>query len=125
MSQALRHNRKSTDEQILRLNAIGLSMATIAKRMNCHHTCISVRLLSLRVAPADTRRAFMEDVCRDLSAAQESALADLLLVPDPHNPTPIKQYVRELVLRDLNQRQSASVPPLPLTPDQTEMILDA
>ena len=62
MSTVYRPNRKATDADIIRLNSVGLSLSTIAGLFGCHPATISLRLKALNVAPADTRRSFMEDV---------------------------------------------------------------
>ena len=95
MSSVYRTNRKATDADIIRLNSVGLSLATIAKLLGCHPTTITMRLRQLKIAPADTRRTFMEDVFVDLSTAQQDWLADQL---GPH--ISIKDYVRNLLVKD-------------------------
>ena len=64
MSKVFRSNRKATDEDIIRMNAVGLSLATIAKTLGVHPTTVTLRLRSLNIEPADTRRTFMENVLR-------------------------------------------------------------
>jgi AcrR family transcriptional regulator len=78
MSDVYRANRKATDADILRLNTVGLSLATIARALGCHPTTITLRLKSLKVAPADTRRAFMEDVFLSLSEPEQEWFADTI-----------------------------------------------
>ncbi|AHI60109.1 hypothetical protein FROZEN_51 [Erwinia phage vB_EamP_Frozen] len=94
MSQVFRPNRKATDGDIIRLNSVGLSLSTIAKVLDCHPTTITLRLKSLNIAPADTRRTFMEDVFTSLSQNQQEWLADQL---GPH--ISIKDFVRNLLVR--------------------------
>jgi hypothetical protein len=60
MSAALRTNRKASDEDIIRLNSVGLSLATIANELNCHPTTITLRLKALGIEPADTRRSIRD-----------------------------------------------------------------
>ena len=62
MSTVLRRNRKGSDRDITRLNSLGFSLSKIGERLSCHPTSITLRLKSLKIAPADTRRAFMEDI---------------------------------------------------------------
>lgn len=93
MSTVLRVNRKTHDADIVRLNSVGMSLATIAKNLGCHPTTITARLHSLNVKPADTRRSFMEDVVTSLTAEQAEWLADQL---GPH--TSIKDYVKNLIV---------------------------
>ena len=102
MSNVLRRNRKGSDEDITRLNRLGLSLATIAKKLDCHPTSVTLRLKSLNVPPANTRRAFMEDIYNSLPTAVQDALEERLLVDG--KPVSIKEHVRELIIQDaLNQ----------------------
>lgn len=78
MSQVYRVNRKATDEDVIRLNSVGLSLATVAKVIGCHPTTVTLRLKRLGVEPADTRRTFMEDVFLRLTPDQQEWLADEL-----------------------------------------------
>lgn len=94
MSSVFRSNRKATDADIIRLNSVGLSLYTIANLLNCHHTTVTQRLKSLNIPPADTRRAFMEDVLSNLSVAQMDWLADQL---GPH--LSIKQFITNLLVK--------------------------
>lgn len=93
MSQANRPNRKASDQDIIKLNSVGLSLGTIGGQLDCHPTTITLRLKALGVAPADTRRAFMEDVYNGLSSDQQEWLADQL---GPH--LSIKDFVKSLLV---------------------------
>lgn len=95
MSGANRVNRKASDADIVRLNSLGLSLATIGKKLNCHPTTITLRLRALNIEPADTRRTFMEDVILSFSEKQQDQLANKL---GPH--LSIKDYVRNLIAKD-------------------------
>ena len=95
MSNVFRPNRKATDEDIIRLNSVGLSLSTIAKLLDCHPTTVTLRLKSLNISPADTRRTFMEDVFIGLTTAQQDWLADQL-----GSHLPIKDYVRHLLVKE-------------------------
>lgn len=95
MSNVYRSNRKGSDEEIIRLNSVGLSLSTIAKVLDCHPTTVTLRLRSLNIKPADTRRTFMEDVFTSLSNDQQEWLADQL---GPH--IPVKDFVRNLVVKE-------------------------
>lgn len=94
MSTAYRVNRKATDGDIVRLNSVGLSLATIARLLGCHPTTVTLRLKSLGVEPSDTRRTFMEDVFVQLDTDQQEWLADLLETKN----ISIKTYVRRLLV---------------------------
>jgi hypothetical protein len=83
------------DQNIIRLNSVGLSLGTIGKLVGCHATTVTLRLKELNVQPADTRRAFMEDIVKSMSEDQLEWLADQL------GPTiSIKDYIRNLLVKD-------------------------
>lgn len=92
MSNVYRSNRKATDADIIRMNSVGLSLATIARILDCHPTTITLRLRSLKIPPADTRRTFMEDIFVQLEPKQQEWLADQV-----SSGMPIKDYVRDLI----------------------------
>lgn len=100
MSSVLRTNRKATDYEIIRLNSVGLSLATVGKILNCHPTTIKIRLDQLNIPPSDTRRAFMEDVLSGLSTNQMDWLADQL---GPH--ISVKDYVRNLLVKEFMNKE--------------------
>jgi hypothetical protein len=93
MSTANRPNRKASDTDIIRLNSVGLSLSTIAKVLDVHPTTVTLRLKHLNIEPADTRRAFMEDIVKTISEEQAEWLADQL---GPHMP--IKTFITNLVV---------------------------
>lgn len=95
MSSANRPNRKANDDDIIRLNSVGLSLSTIANLLNCHPTTITIRLSQLKIDPADTRRTFMEDIYNSLSPDQQKWLADQL---GPHYS--VKDFIKNLLLKD-------------------------
>lgn len=93
MSKVFRANRKASDDDIIRLNSVGLSLATIASVLGCHPTTITLRLKALGIDPADTRRTFMEDIFVTLTEPQQEWLADQL------GPgISIKNYVKNLIV---------------------------
>ena len=92
MSTVYRANRKATDADIIRLNSVGLSLATIARALDCHPTTITLRLRSLKIPPADTRRSFMEDIFLTLTMEQQEWLADQV------ETTAVKNYVKQLII---------------------------
>ena len=105
MSTVLRRNRKASDRDIVRLNNLGLSLAAIGKRLNCHPTSITLRLKSLKIDSTDTRHSFMEDILNNLPTAHQDILADLL---ETNNDISIKTYISDLIAADLKSRE---VPP--------------
>lgn len=95
MSNANRVNRKATDADIIRLNSVGLSLTTIGRLLSCHPTTITLRLQSLGIPPADTRRAFMEDVFIRLSDDEREWLADQL-----SSTVSVKDFVELLIKQE-------------------------
>lgn len=95
MTTVYRVNRKASDQDIIKMNSVGLSLSTIAKAFDCHPTTITLRLKSLGIPPADTRRTFMEDVFLSLNVDEQEWLADKV------NPSlTIKDFVKELIQKD-------------------------
>jgi IS30 family transposase len=88
-------NRKASDEDIIRLNSVGLSLATIAEKLGCHTSTITQRLRSLNINPADTRRAFMEDIYTNMPSEQQAWLESQL---GAH--IPIKNYIKNLLVKE-------------------------
>lgn len=88
------------DQDIIRLNSVGLSLNTIGKTIGCHPTTVTQRLKELKVQPADTRRAFMEDIVRSMSEEQLDWLASQL---GPH--VSIKDYIRNLLVEKFVEAQ--------------------
>lgn len=106
MSNVHRVNRKASDADILRLNSVGLSLGTIAAQLGTHPTTITIRLRSLKVPPADTRRTFMEDVFKTLSSAEQEWLADQL------GPSiSIKSYVSNLLKKEYMRAKNQGTKP--------------
>jgi hypothetical protein len=104
MSTVFRANRKANDADIIRLNSVGLSLATIARVLGCHPTTITQRLKSLGIPPADTRRSFMEDVFLTLSTDQQEWLANQL-----NSELSVKEFVRALLVQAYNQHNEPKV----------------
>jgi IS30 family transposase len=93
VTSAYRANRKAEDEDIVRLNSVGLSLGKIAKTLDCHPTTITLRLKDMGIQPADTRRAFMESIYESMTPRQREWLENQL------GPThTIKDYVRNLLI---------------------------
>ena len=92
MSDVFRANRKATDADIIRLNSVGLSLATIANALQVHPTTVTLRLKALHIPPADTRRSFMEDIFLQLHPHEQEWLADQL------GPTmSVKEFVKQTI----------------------------
>ena len=99
------YKRKADDKRIRELNSVGLSLTGIAERLDVHHTTISGRLKAMGLAPADTRRAFMEDVFESLAPAQQEWLIDQL---GPGYS--IKDFVRSLLIQAYLNRPKPEAP---------------
>lgn len=95
MSSVRYSRRKASDEDIIKLNSLGLSLTTIGKILGCHPTAVTNRLKTLGIEPADTRRSFMEEVLNHLNDSQKEWLADQL---GPHHT--IKDYIRSLLVKE-------------------------
>lgn len=93
MTTKFRSNRKASDHDIIRLNSVGMSLRGIARMLGCNPSTITLRLKSLGVPPADTRRAFMEDIFIELTTIQQDWIADQL---GPH--LSIKDFVHNLLV---------------------------
>lgn len=59
--------KKAPTQEVLLDNAMGMSLTTIAYKYDVAPSSIAQRLRQLEVAPADTRRAFMDFVLSSLS----------------------------------------------------------
>ncbi|MFP3556393.1 hypothetical protein [Paraburkholderia sp. SIMBA_054] len=103
MSNVYRANRKASDADIIRLNSVGLSLSTIAKQLDCHPTTITLRLKALNIAPADTRRTFMEDIFLSLSPQQQNWLVEQL---GPH--ISVKDFMRNLLVKEFLSKSNGN-----------------
>lgn len=113
MSNVFRRNRKGTDEEIVRLNSLGLSLSTIGKELHCHPTSVTLRLQSLGIPPADTRRAFMEYIFNNMPQGYRDSIANILAGDDPLHPRSICDHIRDLLMKDVEDRQAALPSPQP------------
>lgn len=95
MSSANRPNRKASDADIIELNSLGYSLGYIAQKLGTHPTTITLRLKSLGIKPADTRRCFMEDVLIDFADSQKEWLTNQL---GAH--VNIKDFVKSLLVKE-------------------------
>lgn len=99
--------RKADDLQIIGLNSVGLSLSRISRELGIHHTTVTHRLKTLNIAPADTRRAFMESIFDNLSLPQQEWLISQL--GSSHT---IKDLVRSLLVKEfVNQSQKLVTSP--------------
>lgn len=86
-------HRTYMDYQIGRLNAVGLSLATISDLMGCHPSTVTNRLKSMELKPLDSRRSFMEDIIKNMPDPQQEWLIEHLEIQDMN----ISEYIRDLL----------------------------
>ena len=103
MARPRRTKKTIPDSDLVRLNSLGFSLATIGSSLGCHPTTVTLRLKDLGVAPADTRRTFMEDVLMKMPPAQLEWVETQL---GPHYS--IKDYVRSLITNAYLKQKNAS-----------------
>ncbi len=89
------YKRKADDNQIIELNSIGLSLSGIGERLDIHPTTVAQRLKVLGIDPADTRRAFMEDIFEKLTLQQQDWLTSQLSAGRS-----VKDFVRLLIVNE-------------------------
>lgn len=110
MARARRTKKTIPDSDLVRLNSLGFSLATIGSSLGCHPTTVTLRLKDIGVVPADTRRTFMEDVLMKMPVAQLEWVEHQL---GPHHS--IKDYVRTLITKAYldykNGNQDQKTPP--------------
>ena len=99
------YKRKADDARIIELNNIGLSLSGIGTQLGIHHTTVSGRLKANGVAPADTRRAFMEDVYQSLAPAQQE-----WLIAQLGPGYSVKDFVRSLLIRAYLVKDKVTTP---------------
>lgn len=94
--------KRASDHEIIGLNSVGLSLSRVAKTLDIHHTTVTHRLKSLGIPPADTRRAFMEEIYDNLSSLQQQWLIEQL--GPAHS---IKDFIRSLIVKEfINRNQN-------------------
>ena len=110
MARTRRTKKTIPDSDLVRLNSLGFSLATIGSSLGCHPTTVTLRLKDIGVVPADTRRTFMEDVLMKMPVAQLEWVEHQL---GPHHS--IKDYVRTLITKAYldykNGNQDQKTPP--------------
>lgn len=104
MAKVKRANRKANDEDIIKLNNLGLSLKTIGRALGVHPTTVFQRIKSLGLEVVDTRRSFTEDVFLSLSFDQQEWLSALL----DSQGINIKQYIQGKILEQYRSQKSAS-----------------
>lgn len=79
---------------VIRLNALGLRMSTIAEKLGCSTITVTNRLKALGVPVVDTRRSFMDDVYAALEPAEQEWLADYLFVNEATSKDLVVQLIK-------------------------------
>src|SRR5690606_4562685 len=105
------------DSDIVRLNYVGLPLKAIGEILGCHYATITNRMKAMNLAPVDTRRGFMEDIFKDLTADQQDWLSNYLY----NNQVSIKSFLSFLI----QQAHAGAIElpvgePLPLEKDSAE-----
>jgi hypothetical protein len=103
MARPRRTKKTIPDSDLVKLNSLGFSLATIGSSLGCHPTTVTLRLKDIGVTPADTRRTFMEDVLMKMPPAQLEWVETQL---GPHYS--IKDYVRSLITNAYLKQKNAS-----------------
>lgn len=91
--------KKASDQEIIGLNSVGLSLGTIASRLSIHHTTVTARLKTLGIQPADTRHAFMESIFDSLTLDQK-----VWLIEELSNGRAVKDFVRGLIISEYRRK---------------------
>lgn len=94
MAKVKRANRKANDEDIIKLNNLGLSLKTIGRALGIHPTTVFQRIKTLGLDVIDTRRSFAEDVFLTLSFDQQEWLSATL----ESQGINIRQYIRNTII---------------------------
>ena len=87
------HRSKINTSQMISLNNLGLSLATIAEVAGCHPSTVTTHLKEQGIPVIDTRRTFMEDVLSTLSPKQLAWVNSQL-----RRRFTIKDLVRQLLI---------------------------
>ena len=98
------------NEDVRRLNHLGLGLKAIAEHLGCNAATVTLRLKEMNLTPVDTRRSFMEKIYKSLSPEEQDWLSHNLLV----NDIPIHEFVVGLIKQayatDPGQTSAAPVP---------------
>lgn len=97
--------RKASDEEILMLNSMGLSVTGIAAEYDMHPTSVSARLKRLKVPAANPRKAFMDSVLKSLSEPELYWLSNKV---SPEYT--ISAFIRDLIIDKYKKEMSTNEP---------------
>jgi len=100
------------EQDVLRLNHVGIGIKAIAGLLHCHSATVSDRLKEAGVAPTDTRRSFMESVFLALSEEQQDWLSTYLY----SRGISVQDYLVGLIKADHETAPAlvAAPPPMPV-----------
>lgn len=93
--------KKANDLRIIELNSVGISLSGIGRREGIHHTTVTARLKAHNIEPADTRRAFMEEIYDSLSMAQRD-----WLIEQVGAGRTIKDFIKGLIVKEFINRKT-------------------
>lgn len=93
--------KKANDLRIIELNSVGISLSGIGRREGIHHTTVTARLKAHNIEPADTRRAFMEDIYDSLSMSQRDWLIEQIGAGGT-----VKDFVKGLIVKEFINRKT-------------------
>ena len=79
MTDAYRVNRKASDEQIIRLNNLGLSLVSMGNQLGCHPSTITQRMRQLGISLTDGRKNIIDYIYENLTEDTKQRLETYLL----------------------------------------------
>jgi len=96
-------NRKASDEDIIMLNNMGLSVTGIARMFNMHPTSVSARLKRLNIPVVNPRHAFMDGLLQSLSEPELAWLSSKV-----SQKVPIQMFIRDLITAQYKKEMSSN-----------------
>lgn len=116
MANVKREDRVS-DQDIKRLNHIGIGLKAISKILGCHQATVTIRLKALNIKPTDTRRSFMEKMFFSLPDDVQDWLSTNLY----NEGIPVHTFVTQLIMDAYKASPvTHTAAPTPLPPMETE-----
>ena len=88
-----------SDEAIIKLNDLGLSLTRIGEITGYHFSTVKLRLDEAGIKPVDTRRSFMDDIYKKLTPAQRQWLSEEL-----NQGQSISAFLRMIIVEKYNNR---------------------
>ena len=87
-------NQKASDEEIVTLNNMGMSVTGIAEYFGMHPTSVSARLKRMNIPVVNPRHAFMDGLLRTLTESELLWLSEQVSVKYP-----INAFIRDLIVK--------------------------